>query len=538
MVLFNYSTKEITAKVVYYGPGLCGKTSNLQFIYDDLPQTINKGKMLSLATKTDRTLFFDFLPIDLGTIRGMRTRLQLYTVPGQVFYNTTRKLVLKGADGVVFVADSQKTMLDANIESFRNLEQNLAEHGMTLSEMPLVIQFNKRDLPEVLSIDELNAALNKRNAPIYEAVATTGIGVHETLKACTRLVLNSLKTRYAEGDKEKRDEKIRAAEAAVIAAKKLPSAGKRPEAAISAPAAASTPARTQAPPLQQAAPSQQTADFGESFEGDLVPLEDDLLTAETSLPELEADLSTLVPDTASEHVPASRFAEKIAKSEQAPPAPSRFAEKIATLEQTPPAASRFAEKIAALEQTPPAASRFAEKFAALEQTPPAASRFAEKAPAASKGMHAEVTTDEALFEILDIDASDEVLEDVFELEDETPSSVIFEEPPSFHAEHAVDAPRPGHAPSPRSWEAFDASGPAHPMATEQTAAPAHAEHATLEVHATHEVRSALATIDGPSEIRVPIALEIGGQTIMLSLRLSLTVDKEAGKRAVSVGVSS
>src|SRR5262245_23256198 len=148
MVLFNYSTKEITAKIVYYGPGLCGKTTNLQFIYDDLPQTINKGKMLSLATKTDRTLFFDFLPIDLGTIRGMRTRLQLYTVPGQVFYNTTRKLVLKGADGVVFVADSQKTMLDANIESYRNLEQNLQEHGMNLNEMPLVIQFNKRDLPE------------------------------------------------------------------------------------------------------------------------------------------------------------------------------------------------------------------------------------------------------------------------------------------------------------------------------------------------------------------------------------------------------
>ena len=570
MVLFNYSTKEITAKVVYYGPGLCGKTSNLQFIYDDLPQTINKGKMLSLATKTDRTLFFDFLPIDLGTIRGMRTRLQLYTVPGQVFYNTTRKLVLKGADGVVFVADSQKTMLDANIESFRNLEQNLAEHGMTLSEMPLVIQFNKRDLPEVLSIDELNAALNKRNAPIYEAVATTGIGVHETLKACTRLVLNSLKTRYADGDKDKRDEKIRAAEAAAIAAGKTLPGVKKPGAAISAPAAASTTARTQAPPLQappskltpplqhapplqKAAPSQQTADpLEEAFEGDLVPLEDDLLTDETSLPELEADLSALVPDTAAEKMPAagkmpaaeqappaaSRFAEKIAALEQTPPAASRFAEKIAALEQAPPAASRFAEKIAALEQAPPAASRFAEKIAALEQTPPAASRFAEKAPVASKEMHAEVknTTDEALFEIIEFDESDEVLEDILELADETPSSVIFEEPPSFQAEHAVDAPKPGHAPSPRSWEAFDTSGPAHPMATEQAAAPAHATHAA---HATHEVHSVHATIDGPSEIRVPIALEIGGQTIMLSLRLSLTVEKEAGKRAVqSVGVSS
>ncbi len=198
MVLFNYSTKEITAKIVYYGPGLCGKTTNLQFIYDDLPETINKGKMLSLATKTDRTLFFDFLPIDLGMIRGMRTRLQLYTVPGQVFYNTTRKLVLKGADGVVFVADSQNCMLEANIESLKNLEENLAEHDMVLEKMPLILQFNKRDLPDVAAVEELNAALNINNVPIYEAVATTGVGVHETLKAITRLVLNSLKERYTD----------------------------------------------------------------------------------------------------------------------------------------------------------------------------------------------------------------------------------------------------------------------------------------------------------------------------------------------------
>ncbi|MCI0458221.1 MAG: hypothetical protein L0Z62_14750, partial [Gemmataceae bacterium] len=132
MVLFNYSTKELTAKVVYYGPGLCGKTTNLQYIYDNLPKDISKGKMLSLATKTDRTLFFDFLPLDLGTIRGMKTRIQLYTVPGQVFYNSTRKMVLKGADGVVFVADSQAKMMDANVESFANLEENLAEQGLRL----------------------------------------------------------------------------------------------------------------------------------------------------------------------------------------------------------------------------------------------------------------------------------------------------------------------------------------------------------------------------------------------------------------------
>jgi len=202
MVLFNYSTKELTAKVVYYGPGLCGKTTNLQFIYDNLPKDITKGKMLSLATKTDRTLFFDFLPLDLGTIRGMKTRIQLYTVPGQVFYNSTRKMVLKGADGVVFVADSQAKMMDANVESFANLEENLAEQGMKLEQMPLVLQFNKRDLPGLAPIEELNTALNKYNAPFYEAIAINGIGVHDTLKAATKLVLNSLTHKYRL-DKEK-----------------------------------------------------------------------------------------------------------------------------------------------------------------------------------------------------------------------------------------------------------------------------------------------------------------------------------------------
>ena len=199
MVLFNYSTKELTAKIVYYGPGLCGKTTNLQYIFDNLPSNIHKGKMLSLATKTDRTLFFDFLPIDLGTIRGMRTRLQLYTVPGQVFYNTTRKLVLKGADGLVFVADSQSKMVDANRESFGNMKQNLAEHGLDLSTIPHVLQFNKRDIGDILSVEDLNSALNEYNVPIYEAVATTGIGVQDTLKAVTRLVLNSLREKYSDG---------------------------------------------------------------------------------------------------------------------------------------------------------------------------------------------------------------------------------------------------------------------------------------------------------------------------------------------------
>ena len=196
MVLFNYSTRELTAKVVFYGPGLCGKTSNLQYIYDNLPKDVSRGKMLSLATKTDRTLFFDFLPIDLGTIRGMKTRIQLYTVPGQVFYNSTRKMVLKGADGVVFVADSQAKMMDANIESFANLQENLAEQGLRLEQMPLVLQFNKRDLPNLASIEDLNSQLNKYNAPFYESIAISGIGVHDTLKAATKLVLNSLTNKY------------------------------------------------------------------------------------------------------------------------------------------------------------------------------------------------------------------------------------------------------------------------------------------------------------------------------------------------------
>jgi signal recognition particle receptor subunit beta len=196
MVLFNYSTRELTAKIVYYGPGLCGKTTNLQYIYGSLPEDVKKGKMLSLATKTDRTLFFDFLPIELGTIRGMKTRIQLYTVPGQVFYNSTRKLVLKGADGVVFVADSQSRMVEANIESYKNLDENLRESRIKIDEIPLVMQFNKRDLPNLSSIEEMNTRINRHNAPFYESVAMTGIGVEDTLKAITKLVLGKLSTKY------------------------------------------------------------------------------------------------------------------------------------------------------------------------------------------------------------------------------------------------------------------------------------------------------------------------------------------------------
>src|SRR5438067_9375705 len=153
MVLFNYATRELTAKVVYYGPGLCGKTTNLEFIHKNLPEK-SRGKMLSLANQNDRTLFFDFLPIDLGSVKGMKTRVQLYTVPGQVFYDATRKLVLKGADGIVFVVDSQKEMLESNLESWENLKQNLKENSLDINAIPIVLQYNKRDLPNVMSVKE------------------------------------------------------------------------------------------------------------------------------------------------------------------------------------------------------------------------------------------------------------------------------------------------------------------------------------------------------------------------------------------------
>jgi signal recognition particle receptor subunit beta len=188
----NYSTREINCKIVYYGPGLCGKTTNLQYIYRRTKPEA-KGKMISLATETERTLFFDFLPLSLGDIRGFRTRFHLYTVPGQVFYDASRKLILKGVDGVVFVADSQVERTDANIESIENLRVNLEEQGYNLSTMPLVVQYNKRDLPNIMSVVEMRSTLNPRAMPDFEATANTGPGVFETLKSIARLVLIELK---------------------------------------------------------------------------------------------------------------------------------------------------------------------------------------------------------------------------------------------------------------------------------------------------------------------------------------------------------
>ena len=192
MSFINYSSREINCKIVYYGPGLCGKTTNLQYIYAKTnPEA--KGKMISLATETERTLFFDFLPLSLGEIRGFRTRFHLYTVPGQVFYDASRKLILKGVDGVVFVADSQIERMEANIESLDNLRQNLVEQGYNLDKLPYVVQYNKRDLPNVAPTQELSELLNPTRVPEYDAVATTGQGVFDTLKAVAKLVLTELK---------------------------------------------------------------------------------------------------------------------------------------------------------------------------------------------------------------------------------------------------------------------------------------------------------------------------------------------------------
>lgn len=192
MTFINYASREINCKIVYYGPGLGGKTTNLQYIYDSTSAQA-KGKLISLATETDRTLFFDFLPLDLGTVRGFKTRFHLYTVPGQVFYDASRKLILKGVDGVVFVADSQRERMDANVESLFNLELNLKQHGYDLMKMPYVLQLNKRDLPNVVSSPDLKAELIRKDEPVFEGVANKGLGVFDTLKAVAKQVLLELR---------------------------------------------------------------------------------------------------------------------------------------------------------------------------------------------------------------------------------------------------------------------------------------------------------------------------------------------------------
>ncbi len=269
MVFFNYSTMQMAAKVVYYGPGLCGKTTNLHYIYSHTAND-SRGEMVSLETETDRTLFFDLLPIDVGSIAGFNTRIQLYTVPGQVFYNTTRKLVLKGVDGVVFVADSQRAMLQANVESFKNLEDNLAEMGLTVESLPMVLQYNKRDLPDICTVDEMNQALNRGSWPWVEASALTGQGVFETLKGISKVTLLSLKKRLARPEAARPAPRPAAAGAPPIAAvpkpppapeavPRLPGVSPAPRAAPPAGASAAPREPQPAAPVRPAAPAAQPA---------------------------------------------------------------------------------------------------------------------------------------------------------------------------------------------------------------------------------------------------------------------------------------
>ena len=192
MSFINFAAREINCKIVYYGPGLGGKTTNLQWIFERTGDQ-QKGKMISLATETERTLFFDFLPLDLGTVRGFKTRIHLYTVPGQVFYDASRKLILRGVDGVVFVADSQEERMDANVEALDNLQENLKEHSYDFNRIPYVLQLNKRDLPNAMPADTLKKELLKKDEPVIEAVAFQGVGVFETLKSVAKLVLIELK---------------------------------------------------------------------------------------------------------------------------------------------------------------------------------------------------------------------------------------------------------------------------------------------------------------------------------------------------------
>ena len=191
MSMINYASREINCKLVYYGPGLGGKTTNIEYVYNKVqPET--RGKLISLATEQERTLFFDFLPVDLGSIRGFKTRFHLYTVPGQVYYNASRRLILKGVDGVVFVADSQPERMDANIASMQNLYENLAEYGYDPTTLPLVIQYNKRDVPSAVPLAELRLQINPDSLPDFEAVAISGQGVFNTLKAVSKMVLKTL----------------------------------------------------------------------------------------------------------------------------------------------------------------------------------------------------------------------------------------------------------------------------------------------------------------------------------------------------------
>jgi mutual gliding-motility protein MglA len=316
MVFFNYATMQMAAKIVYYGPGLCGKTTNLHHIYGHTSPT-SRGEMVSLETETDRTLFFDLLPLDVGVIGGFKTRVQLYTVPGQVFYNTTRKLVLKGVDGMVFVADSQRAMKDANVESLNNLRSNLAEIGLKLEDLPLVFQYNKRDLGNILSLEELETSLNPgKKYEAHEACAVVGQGVFETLKAISKITLKSLKKRMLGEERPSRPaEKVepapQAAAATAAPQKRQPTKPKEPSAPPPPPAKAGKtrpePARpTPAPPAPPPLPPQEVVEFDAQDAETVTEFEEALNSLEAPLPEIEAPGEpTEITDVSFAEAPAS-----------------------------------------------------------------------------------------------------------------------------------------------------------------------------------------------------------------------------------------
>jgi mutual gliding-motility protein MglA len=267
MVQINFARKEINCKIVYYGPGMSGKTTNLEIIHRKTPDE-HKGELTCIATEGDRTLFFDFMPLNLGNIMGMNTKFQLYTVPGQVYYNSTRKLVLRGADGIIFVADSAPDKMEENLESIRNLEENLREYGRDAQDMPIVIQYNKRDVPDALPLEELQEKLNPRKIPTFEAVAKSGEGVFQTLKALAGLVIENLNrtTRKEKsggpaepaGPVPGAGRRIAAPDAAPDAhATGRSGGGRAPARRIPVPAAASAEATSEAPHRRRAAPSRQ-----------------------------------------------------------------------------------------------------------------------------------------------------------------------------------------------------------------------------------------------------------------------------------------
>jgi signal recognition particle receptor subunit beta len=298
MVFLNYTTMQMTAKIVYYGPGLCGKTTNLQWIHlKTAPRS--RGEMVSLETETDRTLFFDLLPLDVGVIGAMKVRLQLYTVPGQVFYNATRRLVLKGVDGVVFVADSQTAAVDTNLESLKNLHENLAELGLSVDQVPLVFQYNKRDIRNILPVDKLHEALNPGGVPEFEAAAIHGVGVFETLKGISRLALAAIRRKIAEDNRRQE-----AAQPVGVAPARIPRA-----APVQAPVAAPLPAPASAAPAATAATAAATA--GDDLLAGLVADSPEVKEVEVEFAEEDTDKHAVRPVATRDLLDIHRELEKL-----------------------------------------------------------------------------------------------------------------------------------------------------------------------------------------------------------------------------------